>query len=669
MFAAARRPRRPGTRTLPAAIALACALASCARNDGAIRASGTIELDEIDVSSMVGGRIVELRVNEGDAVRVGDTLAVLDRGQVSADFDAQAARARGATASYQDLVAGSRPAEVVAAQAELDAANAALELAQSDFTRAEKLAAENVVAQADLDRARSTRDAALARVRSAREQLKLREQGYRNQQIAAAHNAAQAEEAQLRGAKSLAEELVLTAPVSGVVLLRNFRAGELAAANVPVVTLGNPDSLWMRVYVAARRRRRAARAGRDCVARHPGEEVSGSCGRDPRSCGAHAAAASRREEQVNLVFGVKVAVAPTGGRSGCRLPRTSIRRRDERRAGPPAGRLRGGRRGRGGAGRGASLSSASTTWSNDTVRRRRSPGVSSRSRTADLRLPTERLGRRRPHPLRSLAMPAIGCRCGREAADDVVAHRYMSQAFGLIAMTIEEELRFYGGVYGIRELDPAELAVKTMRLTSARNQLAGTLSGGNKQRLALGCALMHEPPVLFLDEPTAGVDLAPGGCSGRSPGELSDLNDDHRDALHGRGEFRSPRDALARLPHRDRHADRGAYRVRRVKSLETSLSCCGARISPRRGGRSRGIHGCGARAAVPHDARRPVLQLILFGYASRPMRHLPTAVFDQSQTQESRALVERFARPTTSVAHTASTTRRSADDAGGAAAS
>jgi len=86
---------------------------------------------------------------------------------------------------------------------------------------------------------------------------------------------------------------------------------------------------------------------------------------------------------------------------------------------------------------------------------------------------------------------------------------YMSQAFGLYRdLTVEENLRFYAGVYDIGDETQAriEWALGAMRLVPARAQLAGTLSGGNQQRLALGCATMHRPPVLFLDEPTVGLD-------------------------------------------------------------------------------------------------------------------------------------------------------------------
>jgi ABC-2 type transport system ATP-binding protein len=86
---------------------------------------------------------------------------------------------------------------------------------------------------------------------------------------------------------------------------------------------------------------------------------------------------------------------------------------------------------------------------------------------------------------------------------------YMSQKFGLYRdLTAEENLRFYAAIYGLHAewRDRAAWAIGAMRLTGAANRLAGTLSGGNQQRLALACAVLHRPSVVFLDEPTAGVD-------------------------------------------------------------------------------------------------------------------------------------------------------------------
>jgi ABC-2 type transport system ATP-binding protein len=86
---------------------------------------------------------------------------------------------------------------------------------------------------------------------------------------------------------------------------------------------------------------------------------------------------------------------------------------------------------------------------------------------------------------------------------------YMSQAFGLYRdLTVEENLRFYGGVYGLDDDLPARLAWARdrMQLGEIAHRITGVLSGGQKQRLGLGCATLHRPAVLFLDEPTAGVD-------------------------------------------------------------------------------------------------------------------------------------------------------------------
>jgi ABC-2 type transport system ATP-binding protein len=87
---------------------------------------------------------------------------------------------------------------------------------------------------------------------------------------------------------------------------------------------------------------------------------------------------------------------------------------------------------------------------------------------------------------------------------------YMSQRFSLYEdLTVRENLNFYAGVYQVPSRRRAERVgelIEMAGLTGREGQLAGHLSGGWKQRLALGCAIVHEPPLLFLDEPTAGVD-------------------------------------------------------------------------------------------------------------------------------------------------------------------
>lgn len=87
---------------------------------------------------------------------------------------------------------------------------------------------------------------------------------------------------------------------------------------------------------------------------------------------------------------------------------------------------------------------------------------------------------------------------------------YMSQRFSLYDdLTVEENIEFFSGIYGVA----AEIARKRKEhvleiagLQSERTTITGLLAGGWKQRLALGCAIVHEPPILFLDEPTSGVD-------------------------------------------------------------------------------------------------------------------------------------------------------------------
>jgi ABC-2 type transport system ATP-binding protein len=87
---------------------------------------------------------------------------------------------------------------------------------------------------------------------------------------------------------------------------------------------------------------------------------------------------------------------------------------------------------------------------------------------------------------------------------------YMSQKFSLYNdLTVNENLDFFAGMYSVNKSDlkgRIDWAIDMAGLSGRENSLAGTLAAGWKQRLALGCAVLHRPPIVFLDEPTSGVD-------------------------------------------------------------------------------------------------------------------------------------------------------------------
>jgi ABC-2 type transport system ATP-binding protein len=99
----------------------------------------------------------------------------------------------------------------------------------------------------------------------------------------------------------------------------------------------------------------------------------------------------------------------------------------------------------------------------------------------------------------------------RTEAEKIKSHiGYMSQKFSLYEdLTVEENIDFYSGIYRIapeKKKERKEWVIEMAGLKEHRNSRTAVLAGGWKQRLALGCAILHEPPVIFLDEPTSGVD-------------------------------------------------------------------------------------------------------------------------------------------------------------------
>lgn len=256
------------------AAASAAAYFTTAKRPHGLVLTGIVSTNEVTVSSQIAGQVVRLPVKEGDRVTKGELIAQVDPRQYQADrtyyteseqsYGAQIAEAE-ATLRYQELQTRGqiRQAEASLAAAKAQQAQAAANRlnAQQNYDRTRKLFNQGVMSAQANDQAETTlaanaaawrasqkqvaaAQAALALARSNHEQIAVRRSQLVANQRQRAAAAAQAEKAQV-----LLNETTIFAPVSGVVDVRAALDGEVVTAGQPIVTLINPDDLWVSVNV------------------------------------------------------------------------------------------------------------------------------------------------------------------------------------------------------------------------------------------------------------------------------------------------------------------------------------------------------------------------------------------------------------------------------------
>lgn len=278
-----------------------------------ISVSGNIEATTVDVSFKIAGKIEKLLVEEGDLVKEGQLIAILEHKDLlaqmtKAEASLEAAKSRlpslqkniefqdkasnqeisqaeagvqAAGSRLQQLLSGSRPQEIQAAKAEVDQTLAEMEKRKADMERAQKLHQSQFISTQEWDAARTAYDAALANHRRAKEHYALVMEGPRKEEIDTARAQLSQAQAALRLAKtrkiqvdalrrdlqtaeaqvkeaSSALEVIKTqieysklyAPASGVILVKNAEPGEYLVPGGAVITLGDLDRPWLKAFIA-----------------------------------------------------------------------------------------------------------------------------------------------------------------------------------------------------------------------------------------------------------------------------------------------------------------------------------------------------------------------------------------------------------------------------------
>lgn len=305
--------------------------------DGSIAGTGTIEVIEMDVASLIPARVSRVLVDEGQTVREGETLALLSQAATSSEVEVRRGALQRAEAVLRDLEAGARPAEVRQSSAEVTAAEAEAARLARDYARAQALYDGGAISRQELEAARTQATVATQRASAARQGRQLVVEGTRPERISAARADVASARAALDAARGNAAELALIAPASGTIIRRLADPGETVVPGEAVVTLGKTDSLWVRIYLgpADVARIRVGDEARATLDDFPSRRFSGRVAAiAPRAEFTPRVALTERE-RADLLFGVKVTLMNPSGALKPGLPVTVRIQPRNARAGTP----------------------------------------------------------------------------------------------------------------------------------------------------------------------------------------------------------------------------------------------------------------------------------------------------------------------------------------------
>ena len=214
-----------------------------------IELSGTVEAREVDLAFQIGGRIVRLAVDEGDAVQIGQPAAALDESDYQLALRNATAQRDAAQAALAALQAGTRIQELRTAEAQLVKAQADLDFAHLEYQRVAELVPKRLASQERLDEARLQQAAAQAGIEQAQQNLALLREGPRREELDKAAAELRARQSAVEIAQRQLEYAQLSSPVAGVVSVRLAEVGEVVTAGKAVLRVAELGRPWVRAYL------------------------------------------------------------------------------------------------------------------------------------------------------------------------------------------------------------------------------------------------------------------------------------------------------------------------------------------------------------------------------------------------------------------------------------
>jgi len=219
------------------------------QQDRGLTLYGNVDIRTVNMSFRVGGRLASLTVDEGDAIKAGQTLGQLDKAPYENALMQAKASVSVAQAQYDLVQAGYRDEEIAQAASAVKQAQAAANYAQNFYNRQQGLWKSRTVSANDLENARSSRDQAMATLKSAQDKLSQYQTGNRPQDIAQAKATLEQAQAQLAQAELDLHDTTLVSPSNGTLMTRAVEPGSMLSAGSTVLTLSLTRPVWVRAYI------------------------------------------------------------------------------------------------------------------------------------------------------------------------------------------------------------------------------------------------------------------------------------------------------------------------------------------------------------------------------------------------------------------------------------